>query len=56
MERIKTEPEEQVSSETNDDLDDLYDNFDDYPSDMDLDFTEHPYIRDEVHRGYPDEG
>jgi hypothetical protein len=28
-------------------LDEVDDNFDDYPSDLELDFTEHPYIRDE---------
>jgi hypothetical protein len=30
------------------DLDDVYDNFDDYPSDLPLDFQEHPNIAEEM--------
>lgn len=38
VDRIKeVEPEQEEA----------YDNFDDYPSDLELNFEEHPYIRDE---------
>jgi hypothetical protein len=47
IDRFKIEIEDTaLENQDEENLD--YNNFDDYPSDLPLDFEEHPYIRDEL--------